>query len=151
MQKKRLIDSVYTWEDEESDIYLRLNRINRVLNICLMLAVLLITLLVIKGCAYGDVVKTDNIAGYSSDQWADAIRHAEGNSNYGVLAHYKHTTYRQACINTVKHQYRIWNQQGQRERFLLYLSRKYCPVGCDNDNGTNKFWVKNVSYWLRKG
>ena len=44
---------------------------------------------------------------FTNEQIANAIYKAEGgaktNYPYGILAHYKHTTPRQACINTINH------------------------------------------------
>jgi len=88
---------------------------------------------------------------WSDSQIADAIYLAEGGSKtnhpYGILAKYKTTTPRQACINTIRHAKRDWSGEGD---FISFLGSRYCPVGCDNDNGTNKFWVKNVKYFLTK-
>ena len=77
---------------------------------------------------------------------ADAIYFAEGGSKtshpYGILAHYKTTTPRQACINTINHALRDWNGQGD---FIKFLGSRYCPVGAQNDpTGLNKNWVRNV-------
>ena len=89
---------------------------------------------------------------YTDDQIATAIYYAEGGAKtsfpYGILTHYKHTTPRQACINTIRHARKDWNGKGE---FLEFLQKRYCPINCDNDNGTNKFWLKNVKYFLRKG
>lgn len=88
---------------------------------------------------------------------ADAIRLAEGNANYGILSHYKHTSYRQACINTCKHQYRLWIKARQiasnsKIEYLPWLAKKYCPVGASNDpKGLNRNWLKNVVYFYNKG
>jgi len=87
---------------------------------------------------------------YSNDQIADAIYLAEGgaktNHPYGILAHYKHTTPRQACINTIIHARKDWNGQGD---FVEFLSKRYCPIGATNDpTGLNKNWLKNVRYFL---
>lgn len=90
----------------------------------------------------------ETIEGYKINTWAEAIHHAEGNDNYGILTHYEHTSYKQACINTVRHKYKNWIRQGRRGNFIDYLGSQYCPVGCDNDNGTNKYWIDNVKYWL---
>ena len=83
---------------------------------------------------------------------ADAIYKAEGGKNtrhaYGILAKYKHTTPRQACINTIRHKYSDWVKQGSKGDFIAYLGSKYAPINSDTDNGTNKFWVKNVRYFL---
>lgn len=85
---------------------------------------------------------------YTLDQYAEAIHKAEGNDNYGILKHYKHTSYRQACKNSVKHRYRQWVAGGRKGAFTAFLGGFYCPVGCNNDNGTNKYWINNVNYWL---
>ena len=80
-----------------------------------------------------------------------AIWHAEGgfktNHPYGILAKYKHTSPRQACINTVKHKYRDWNGRGE---FLTYLASRYAPLKVANDPlNLNINWLKNVRYWLK--
>jgi len=82
---------------------------------------------------------------------ADAIRKAEGNANYGILAHYEHTSYRQACINTCKHKYAQWLANSENKGFLEYLSSKYCPVGASNDpTGLNRNWLRNVRYFYER-
>ena len=87
---------------------------------------------------------------YTDNQIANAIYKAEGGANtrhpYGILKKFKHTTPRQACINTIRHARRDWNGQGD---FIEFLGSRYCPVGCSNDNGTNKYWVGNVKAFLR--
>jgi len=85
---------------------------------------------------------------FSNDQIADAIFKAENSKThpYGILAHYKHTTPRQACINTIIHARKDWNGQGD---FIEFLGSRYCPVGAKNDpTGLNKNWIKNVRYFL---
>ena len=88
------------------------------------------------------------------DKLANAIYKAEGGAKtkhpYGILAKYKHTTPRQACLNTIKHKHRDWVKLGSKGDFIAYLGSKYAPVNCDNDNGTNRYWVKNVRYFLAK-
>jgi len=90
---------------------------------------------------------------YTDNQIADAIYLAEGGVKtshpYGILAHYKHTTPRQACLNTIAHAYRDWDSKGD---FIEFLGSRYCPIGADNDpTGLNKNWVKNVKYFLERG
>lgn len=80
------------------------------------------------------------------EKLANAIYYAEGGSKtshpYGILSHYKHTTPRQACINTIKHALKDYNK---KEDFIVFLGNRYCPVGAKNDPmGLNKNWVKNV-------
>lgn len=88
---------------------------------------------------------------------ADAIRLAEGNSNYGVLKHYKHTSYRQACINTCTHAYRDWlkvSPRGYNAKlpYLQFLRDRYCPLNAKNDpKHLNYNWLRSVSYLYQKG
>ena len=89
---------------------------------------------------------------YTNDQIADAIYFAEGGAHtshpYGILAHYKHTTPRQACLNTIAHAKRDWNGNGD---FICFLASRYCPVGAANDpTGLNKNWIKNVKHFLSR-
>lgn len=79
---------------------------------------------------------------------ANAIYKAEGGAKtrhpYGVLKKYKTTTPRQACINTINHKYQDWLKTGCKGDFITYLGSKYAPINSDTDNGTNRYWVKNV-------
>ena len=84
---------------------------------------------------------------FSDDQIANAIYRAENSKAhpYGILAHYKKTTPRQACINTIKHARKDFKQGD----FIVFLGARYCPVGAANDpRGLNKNWVNNVKAFL---
>ena len=85
---------------------------------------------------------------------ADAIYKSEGGEKtkypYGIMTKYKHTTPRQACINTIKSAQKRFVKQTKEKDFVHFLSLTYCPIGCDNDNGTNRFWERNVKYFLEK-
>ena len=92
----------------------------------------------------------------SWDKLADAIYLAEGGAKtshpYGILAKYKHTTPRQACLNTIKHKYGDWVKFGSNGDFIEYLGSKYAPINCANDpTGLNRNWVKNVKRLYRTG
>jgi hypothetical protein len=85
-------------------------------------------------------------ASINIEKLATAIYWAEGGPKtrhpYGILAKYKTTTPRQACINTIKHALRDWSGKGD---FIAFLGSRYCPVGAKNDpGGLNKNWVANV-------
>lgn len=87
---------------------------------------------------------------YSDTQIVNAIQRAENSKShpYGILAHYKHTTPRQACFNTVRHALKDWDGKGD---FILFLQKRYCPIGASNDpTGLNANWYKNVMYFLRE-
>ena len=96
-------------------------------------------------------------AGYAESQYtdaqiADAIYLAEGGPKalyaYGVLKHYRHTSARQACLNTIAHARRDYKDSGD---FILFLSKRYAPIGAANDpRGLNKNWIKNVKFFLQK-
>ena len=79
---------------------------------------------------------------------ADSIYKAEGGAAtrhpYGIMARYKHTTPRQACLNTIRHKFSDWQRNGSQGQFLTYLASKYCPMGGTLDDGTCKNWEPNV-------
>jgi len=113
-----------------------------------MIAILIFCIAILILMLVG-VVKAQEI---NLDKLANAIYHAEGGVKtrhpYGILTKYKHTTPRQACINTIKHALRDWNGEGD---FITFLGSRYCPIGTSNDpRGLNKNWVKNVRYFLSK-
>lgn len=93
---------------------------------------------------------------YSTEAIVSAIERAEGGAQtrhpYGILAHYQHTTPRQACINTVNHARRDWEAGGRRGDFLDFLANRYAPtIGATNDpTHLNKNWKRNVEYYLER-
>ena len=83
---------------------------------------------------------------------ADAIYLAEGGAKtrhpYGILTHYKHTTPRQACINTIRHRLKDWLLTDKKIDFITFLAQTYAPIGAKNDpRNLNKNWYKNVRYF----
>jgi hypothetical protein len=93
------------------------------------------------------------------ERLADAIYQAEGGAHtshpYGILAKYRHTSPRTACINTICHRRRDWVKAGHpgviNGQFIEYMGKSYCPVGAFNDpGGLNMNWVKNVMYYYNK-
>lgn len=113
-----------------------------------MIRYIIMTMILLSSCNRVAYAQYNTMEGHSINTWADAIHKAEGNDNYGILQHYKHTSYREACINTIKHKYQQWLKAGSPSTYLHFLAVRYCPVGCWNDNGTNKYWEDNVKYWL---
>jgi hypothetical protein len=86
-----------------------------------------------------------------------AIRYAENGGKgkeYGILHKRCPKTYRgQAgwCAATVQKNYDRWVKAGKLGDFITFLSKRYCPVGADNDpNGLNQHWVKNVKHFAKK-
>jgi hypothetical protein len=89
---------------------------------------------------------------FTDSQIADAIYKAEGGSKtshpYGILQHYKVTTPRQACLNTIAHARRDFKGGD----FITFLGGRYCPIGASNDpTGLNRNWIGNVKSILERG
>lgn len=87
---------------------------------------------------------------------ANAIYKAEGGAKtrhpYGILAKYKKTSPRQACINTVQHKYSDWVASGDPRPFITYLASKYAPRHVSNDPfDLNRNWEKNVRFYMGEG
>ena len=51
---------------------------------------------------------------------------------------------------TIMNQHKRSGIKAVNDKFIESLGRRYCPVNCDNDNGTNKFWTKNVKFFFYK-
>lgn len=88
------------------------------------------------------------------EKLADAIYLAEGGVKtkhpYGILAKYKHTSPRQACINTINHRLQLW-KGGTARDFIAFLSKTYAPINATNDPaGLNQNWVKNTVFYYEK-
>lgn len=83
----------------------------------------------------------------------DAIGRAENSKvhPYGILAKYKTTTPRQACLNTVRSALKRYAKTNQKEDFIVFLSKTYSPIGATNDpHNLNVFWIKNVTFFYNK-
>ena len=105
-------------------------------------------LLLVSSCTLAHANEPINV-----NKLANAIYIAEGGAKtrhpYGILAKYKVTTPRQACINKIKSALKRWNGRGD---FIAFLGKTYCPVGAFNDpTGLNRNWVKNVRYHYERG
>lgn len=93
---------------------------------------------------------------WTDSQLADAIFKAEGGYKakylYGIVSvRYKdEAEARQICLNTVRNNRKRFLKQDKYSDYLDFLASRYCPVGCDNDNGTNKYWIKNVKFFLNQ-
>lgn len=148
----------YTYEEERIDEQKRQAIKNNLTMIGLAGAIFAMAMVVLMaGCACAkEVIRQPNIDGYSVNQWCNAIYMAEGGEKsrhpYGIMASYKSTTPRQACINTVLHKWSNYKKSGLKTPFIDYLASKYAPINAKNDpTGLNRNWVKNVNYYLKKG
>lgn len=113
----------------------------------------LLLILAMAGNAWAISSEVPEVGGYNVERLANAIYKAEGGAKtrhpYGILAKYKTTTPRQACINTIRSKYREWVKLGKRGDYLDYLASRYAPIGAENDpNGLNRNWLKNVRGFL---
>jgi hypothetical protein len=114
--------------------------------------------LVVIGIVFGTAsfCNADLTASYSTEALVNAIFQAEGGSRatylYGIRS-VKYSTPEEArriCRNTVVNNYKRFAKQTKYTDYLEFLASRYCPVNCDNDRGTNKFWERNVRYYLKK-
>jgi hypothetical protein len=82
----------------------------------------------------------------TTNQLADAIYRAEGGNHtaypYGIVAHYKHTTPRAACLNTIHTAMGKYHVTIINRHFITLLFATYCPVSADKQGNIN--WQKNV-------
>lgn len=80
------------------------------------------------------------------DQVADAIYRVEGGTNtshpYGIMQHYKVTTPRQACINTINHALKDYKFHHVDKNFIYFLADRYCPPSADKQGNVN--WKINM-------
>lgn len=93
---------------------------------------------------------------YTDEQIVNAIFKAEGGAKatyaYGIRS-VKYSSVAEArriCFNTIRNNRKRFLKQSKYKDFLEFLASRYCPVGCDNDRGTNKYWIKNVRYFLKE-
>jgi len=91
-----------------------------------------------------------------TDKIVDAIYVAEGGKStkhpFGILS-VKCSGYeecRKICTNTVNNNKKRYANYTGNMDFIEFLGNRYAPVGADNDNGTNKYWVRNVKALLVK-
>lgn len=107
-------------------------------------------LFTLSACA--SAAKTPN---YTDTQIVNAIFRAEGGHKaqylYGIrsIKYRDEADARRICFNTVRNNRARFAKQTKYKDYLEFLASRYCPINCDNDRGTNKYWLKNVKYFLR--
>ena len=94
---------------------------------------------------------------YGSTAWenslAGAIFKAENSKThpYGIMQTYKTTTPRQACINSIRTNVRLWKKSGCQGDFIDAMARRYCPRGDSRDVfGLNDNWSRNVKTFMKQ-
>lgn len=101
--------------------------------------------------AFVDCAMAETIEGYEIERLAESIYKAEGGKKakkpYGILSipceGREHCG--RICRNTIRNNLRRWARNGQKQPFIEFLGARYAPIGANNDNGTNKHWIGNVS------
>ena len=93
---------------------------------------------------------------WSDEQIVNAIFRAEGGYEATYLYGIRSVSYdtedeaRRICFNTVRNNRKRFSDYGYKQyaTYLEFLASRYCPINADNDNGTNKYWLRNVLYFL---
>ena len=118
----------------------------------------------IVGILLGLMIASPAFADYTDTQIVNAIYKAEGGENAQYLYGIRSLKYenrsnkslsrnewaKMICFNTVRNNRKRYADYGhnQYSTYLEFLASRYCPVGCDNDRGTNQYWLKNVRWFL---
>lgn len=87
------------------------------------------------------------------EKFADAIRRAEGNSNYGVLSIPCKTEAkcRQICINSIKNNLKRYEKSDKSLDFISFMAKRWAPVGVKNDpRNLNANWPRLVSFFYAR-
>ena len=116
--------------------------------------------LVIGGCDRSERLTAQNkgIVGYV-DRVVSAIYRAEGAERASVPYGMVNDRYcmdepgmcRYLARVTVQNTLKRWELAGKPKEFIAFLGDRYCPVGADNDNGSNRHWISNVRYFMEMG
>jgi len=103
------------------------------------------------------IIESKATVGYVDEEIADAIYLAEGGDRANYLYGIRSVTYsdeadaRRICLNTIRNNRIRFTKQTKYNDYLEFLASRYCPINSDNDTGTNKYWLKNVTYFLKHG
>lgn len=136
----------YTYEQELKDIQ-ELDRKVKNFKLLGTITLMVIALLLVKGCNAPAMADTIIVKGYSNAQICEAIRKTENSRShpYGIMTKYKHTTPKQACINSIKSARKRWENAGNPGDFVVFLGKTYSPPYI------NPNWTHLVHYFLVKG
>ena len=97
-------------------------------------------------------------ADWTDTEIVNAIYKAEGSEGATFLYGIRSVKYdtpeeaRRICFNTVRNNRKRYADYGYKEykTYLEFLASRYCPIGCENDRGENKYWLKNVLWFLNQ-
>ena len=113
----------------------------------------------IPGCgsdeAWGDWIPDTLI---KEERLLEAIFKAEGghetNFPYGIKSvrckNGENGGCREVCKRTIRNNIKRWQDFSGEMQYLLFLARRYAPIGAENDRQTNLngHWLKNVKWFL---
>ncbi len=108
-------------------------------------------LVIILAVFWGTVARAQD---YSDEQIVNAIYQAEGGTKavyaYGIrsIPYSTIADARRICFNTVRNNRKRFAKQNKYTDFLDFLGSRYCPVSA---HPKNRFWIKNVEYFLARG
>jgi hypothetical protein len=93
---------------------------------------------------------------YTNEEYANAIRHAEGTWTYGIktVKCDSEKECRKVALRTIHNNRIRFSKYGRRKYpdFISFLGSRYCPLNAGNDpQGLNKNWIRNVSFFLKEG
>lgn len=133
----------------------------------LIWTVALLILLIIGSCRVAhasiNITNPSLIMGYTTDQWATAIYHAEGGDKaqypYGIRSVKCDTKKecRAICVRTIRNNFKRYNTYGSKRfaTYINFLGSVYCPTKGNSlsasEQRVNGNWIKNVKYYLAKG
>ena len=103
------------------------------------LTMFLVVALSLSGLVYAQDINVE--------KFADAIRRAEGNANYGVLSIPCKTEAkcRQICINSIKNNLKRYEKSDKNTDFVGFMAKRWCPIGAENDpKGLNRNFERNL-------
>ena len=81
----------------------------------------------------------------------DAVYLAEGGEKakkpFGILSIpcFAYSDCRRICLNTIRNNYRRWQNAGKPDEFLSFLGSRYAPISA---HPLNKNWIPNVKYYM---
>ena len=89
---------------------------------------------------------------YTDEQIANAIYKAENSKEYpygvkSINTRSNKEYARKICLNTIRNQRIRHAQHKCKSDFISCLGNRYCPP---NAHKLNRYWVKNVKYWLNQ-
>jgi hypothetical protein len=96
---------------------------------------------------------------YSDEQIVNAIFKAEGGYKAKYLYGIRSVNYRdeaearKICFNTVRNNRVRFTKQSKYQDFIEFLGSRYCPtenVSTEAEKKVNKYWLKNVRFFLQK-